>query len=190
MIWMIELGILCLNVQMAPNWERHRQKTLAVFWKRKEVQPSKDEATLAVINKFIENWKQLGSNLQKLIQKFHAEWDWAMYCCCALDKEISTLRYLSKTSACARSDVVPCHMPEYTSRLLPVWPCLADFDFQASSQTYFVAAGHHCAVLELVISDGPAQLFSFGCCGTVLLVSELCPAYFAVIWSIWIIKFD
>lgn len=42
--------------------ERHA-KILAVFWKRKKVQPSKDESSLAVINKFIENWKQPGSNL-------------------------------------------------------------------------------------------------------------------------------
>lgn len=109
------------------NLGETQAKTLAVFWKRKEVQPSKDETSLAVLKKLIENWKQLGNNLQKLIQRFQAEWDWATYWCCALDKEISTLRYLSKSSACARSDVVPCHMPECTSRLLPIWLCLADF---------------------------------------------------------------
>lgn len=57
------------------NLGETQAKTLAVFWKRKEVQPSKDETSLAVLKKLIENWKQLGNNLQKLIQRFQAEWD-------------------------------------------------------------------------------------------------------------------
>lgn len=57
------------------NLGERQAKILAVFWKTKKVQPSKDEYSLAAINNFIENWKQPGSNLQKHIQRFQAKWD-------------------------------------------------------------------------------------------------------------------
>jgi len=100
------------------NLGKRQAKALVVVWKRKKIQLSEDMPSLAVINKYI----QIGNNDIVICKNRSREFklNGIQQCTGPVEKEISMLRYLVRSSACTRSDVVPCQMSECNSRLLPV----------------------------------------------------------------------
>lgn len=116
------------------------------------------------------NQEQLGSNLQNQIQRIRAKWDSAKYWWCGKKKPPCWYIW---SGVHARSDTVPCRMSECTTRLLPIWPCLAGLTSQLDLRPTLSLN----AALSSLGHDRPwlpafSLLRSFGYCGIVLLVRE------------------